>query len=291
MARVSPGRARVSSASLPSEQELSIMRNYEHGTDPAVPRRTSSGRGDSYAMSAEEAIGAASLMERSQVVSPLAGMPVAAGTAEFGVARDIFGRGLNNEWDDYWQDDQEGYDYANLAGSKVTVGGKTYVRPGSAVTSGRGRQPAPISLIPTSTINPDRPRTVAAGYDAKRMVLTTVFRDGTFYNYYDVDGSTWLAFKQAQSKGRFIEAVLDSQPRGAANMGSAPVYAREQLYRVARTGQIVNSPDASGVVPTSMQFDRSSSPRINPTASRPRNSASKPNVSASKPKRNGMRKG
>lgn len=263
MARVSDARARTSFASLPSEQELAIMRNREVGVDPSVPRRTVSGRSMSYSMTEEQAIGAASLMDRSQVISPLAGLPVAASSGDFSFAKDVLGRAVGDGlWDEYWQDDQEGYGYQNLAGSSVTVGGQSYVRPGTAVTSGRGRQPAPISIVPTSTTNPERPRTVAAGYDEGRQVLTVVFRDGTFYNYYDVDRPTWEQFKAVQSKGRFIASNLDSLPRGTANMSKSPIFAREQLYRVARTGQLVNDGQTAG------QFDRTLSPRINPTQSR-----------------------
>jgi hypothetical protein len=278
MARISPGKARVNTVNLPSDQEIAIMRN----TDARMmdtPRRTARGGKDSYAMSAEDAIGAASLMDRSELSSPLAGLPVAAGQADFKYADWIFGKDrADGLWDDYWLDDQEGYDYQNLAGSTVNVGGRVFVRPGSAVESGRGRDPAPISLVPTSTINPDRPRTVAAGYDEKRQVITVVFRDGTFYNYYDCDRPIWEAFKANQSKGRFIAAQLDYQPRGAANMGRSPVYAREALYRVARTGQLAYSPNAptkkspASGVPVEMQYDRSA-PRTNPTISRSRTPA------------------
>lgn len=292
MARNRDARARTQFVQLPSAQELAIMRNYEVGKDPAVARRTVAGRGQSYSMTAEQAIGAASLMDRSEVISPLAGLPVSAGKGDFSFAKGVLGKatGEGGLWDDYWQDDQSGYDYNNLAGSKVTVGGRTYVRPGTAITSGRDRQPAPISLVPTSTINPDRPRTVAAGYDQRRGVLTVVFRDGTFYNYYEVDPNTWADFKAAHSKGRFIEARLDSQPRGTANMAKSPTYAREQLYRIARTGQLTYDGQPQ------MQFDRSLPPRKNPTvsrrrsASKPNVSASKPNTSASRPPNNGMRK-
>lgn len=272
MARVSPGKARVRVASLPSEEEVAIMRNTEFRSGDA-PRRTARGDADSYAMSAEDAIGAASLMDRTEVVSPLASLPVAASQGDFRFAADVFGTDASDGlWDDYWQDDQAGYDYQNLAGQVISVNGRSYVRPGSAVESGRGRQPAPISLVPTSTINPDRPRTVAAGFDERRQVITVVFRDGTFYNYYECDRPIWEAFKANQSKGRFIASQLDFQPRGAANMGKNPVYARESLYRIARTSQLTYSPNEPTVtspepgVPVEMQYDRSA-PRTDPTRS------------------------
>lgn len=276
MARISAGRERLSTAALPSEQELSIMRNSEYGVDPAVGRRTASGRGQSYGMTSEQAIGAASLMERRQVVSPLAGLPVAASSGDFAFAKSVLGSaaGADGLWDDYWEDNQAGYDYANLA-----------VQPMDSYKAKRDRTPAPISLVPTSTTNPDRPRTVAAGYAARRMVLTVVFRDGTFYNYYEVTADMWNDFKAEHSKGEYIRTWLDGQPRGAANMAKSPVYAREQLYRVARTGQLVNDGQPQ------LQFDRSLAPRLNPTKSRPKpGQAPKPSNPASKPSRNGMKR-
>lgn len=286
MARARDARVKATFSSLPSTEELNqIMRNAEYRAGvPGVPRRTATGRGDSYAMTMEEAAEAASLMDRSKIVSPLAGLPVSPSAGEFSFARDIFGTpGDTGEWDDYWEEEQTGYGYENYA--EV------------AVTAGRGRQPADISLLPTSTINPERPRTVAAGYDGKRQVLTVVFRDGTFYNYYDVERPVWNRFKQTTSKGRFIAQVLDSYPRGTANMTRSTVLAREQVYRVARTGQLAYSPSTvrsvnpktgrrerySGVSPK-MQTDRSAAPRVNPTVSSP------PRRSAALPPRNGMRK-
>lgn len=285
MARSRDAKFTGSLPQLPSAQELAIMRNSESAFDPAVPRRTASGRGMTYSMTAEQAVAAASLMDRSNVISPLAGLPVSASSGDFSFAKGVLGAatGEHGLWDDYWEDSQAGYDYDNLAGATVTVGGQMYRRPGTAVTTGRDRQAAPISLVPTSTINPERPRTVAAGYAPRQRngTLTVVFRDGTFYNYYEVDEQTWVAFKAAHSKGRFIASVLDYQPRGTANMTKSAVHAREQLYRVARSGQLVNNGQPE------LQFDRSLAPRVNPTKSRSRStSVSKPST----PAKNGMRK-
>jgi hypothetical protein len=99
--------------------------------------------------------------------------------------------------------------------------------------------PAALTVRPTSTTNPRRPRTVAAGYDRDRRTLTVVFRDGTFYNYYDVNDATWQAFKAAQSKGQFIKKYLDGHPRGYASMTYLSQKAQELLYRVSRTNQIL----------------------------------------------------
>ena len=62
--------------------------------------------------------------------------------------------------------------------------------------------PAELTDIPTSTTNVSRPRTVAAGYDASRKVLTVVFRDGTLWNYDNVTEGEWLNFQASISKGR-----------------------------------------------------------------------------------------
>jgi hypothetical protein len=62
--------------------------------------------------------------------------------------------------------------------------------------------PADLTDIPTSTTNVSRPRTVAAGYDASRKVLTVVFRDGTLWNYDNVTEGEWLNFQASISKGR-----------------------------------------------------------------------------------------
>jgi len=103
---------------------------------------------------------------------------------------------------------------------------------------GESDAPAPLSLVPTSSSNPDRPRTVAAGYDRNRSVLTVVFRDGTYYNYYEVTVGEWQDFKRRVSKGKYIYQNLDYKPRGAANVNSLPSYARTALYKLTRTLQL-----------------------------------------------------
>lgn len=103
---------------------------------------------------------------------------------------------------------------------------------------GESDAPAPLSLVPTSTTNPERPRTVAAGYDRERSVLTVVFRDGTYYNYYEVSTSEWQDFKRRVSKGQYIYQYLDYKPRGPANVSALPSYARSALYKLTRTMQL-----------------------------------------------------
>jgi len=111
---------------------------------------------------------------------------------------------------------------------------------------------AALSDIPTSSSNYRKPRTVGAGWDPDTNVLTVVFRDGTFWNYYDVAPSEWAKFHFAFSKGPLLVGKDEAAVRGIA-MGSIAAhtngpadvsmlgeYAREQLYRIARTAQILN---------------------------------------------------
>ena len=111
--------------------------------------------------------------------------------------------------------------------------------------------PAELSVVPTSTINPERPRTVAAGYDRKENKITVVFRDGTFYNYYQVSPQEWQRFKAVVSKGRFIMAYLDSKPRGLADVSELSLTARKAFYRFSRAAQkfFEGRPDKYGKPP------------------------------------------
>jgi hypothetical protein len=111
--------------------------------------------------------------------------------------------------------------------------------------------PAELTVVPTSTINPERPRTVAAGYDKLENKITVVFRDGTFYNYYEVDTNEWQRFKSVVSKGRFIMAYLDSKPRGDADVSGMSQAARKAFYRFSRAAQIhyQGRPDKYGKTP------------------------------------------
>jgi hypothetical protein len=65
---------------------------------------------------------------------------------------------------------------------------------------------------PTPTINPGRPRTLAAGYDERSQSLRIKFRDGSYYTYYNVPPSVWWKFQRAQSPGRYINSTLNSYP-------------------------------------------------------------------------------
>lgn len=163
-------------------------------------------------------------------VTPFGGLPVAATGAEFFDAVAIY---ENESGDFYDPRDPQAVDEVGVS----------------------LEYPAPLSVVPTSTTNAARPRTVAAGYDRRRRVLTVVFRDGTYYNYYEVPAWMWQAFKQRVSKGRYIAQVLDGQPRGPADVAQMDAYARETLSRLSRTNQIVNK-DQRGVYRTANQNRR-----------------------------------
>jgi len=111
---------------------------------------------------------------------------------------------------------------------------------------GEDSSPADLTVIPTSTTNPQRPRTVAAGYDEDEEKLTVVFRDGTFYNYYEVDANEWKAFKANRSKGAIIYQMLDFKPRGPADVSTLSKSAQRAFYRFSRGAQIHNAEKQRG---------------------------------------------
>ena len=111
--------------------------------------------------------------------------------------------------------------------------------------------------IPTATSNPSRPRTLAAGYYLyvgerakdyadQRGKLTVMFRDGTFWNYYNVPPGTWQEFKNSISKGPMLnrknryqgaDGILLSYPNGPADVTDIPEELQRYTYRVARRAQ------------------------------------------------------
>lgn len=83
----------------------------------------------------------------------------------------------------------------------------------------------------TSSSNPTKPRTVQAGYDSKKRIMTVVFRDGTWWEYRDVPRDLWDDFRAAESKGRFLRSSgLDNwDDMGPADVGSMPRHRRVQM--------------------------------------------------------------
>jgi len=164
----------------------------------------------------------------SKIISPgYKGLPVSAGAGEFDDIIPLTNLIKDKNTLEFYDPDT-GSNYANLAQNEDRDGAQ----------DGEDESPAPISVVPTSTINPQRPRTVAAGYDPKEQKITVVFRDGTYYNYYQVQPNEWQAFKARVSKGRYILSYLDSKPRGPADVGSISAEARRAFYKISRAAQI-----------------------------------------------------
>ena len=154
-------------------------------------------------------------------------------------------------------------DSANY-GHDVTAG--TYYNPQTYANYAKDPRnndqgPAAITVRPTSTTNPRRPRTIAAGYDPDKQTLTVIFRDGAFYNYYNVGRAAWDGFKAAPSKGRYIRQFLDRKPRGYAEMSYLSQQAQELFYRVARANQILFAGN-QGLRP--MRQPKGTSPKTTP---------------------------
>ncbi len=88
-----------------------------------------------------------------------------------------------------------------------------------------------INMRATTSSNPKRPRTIKAGYDFKSQTMTVVFRDGTWWNYYEVPAYMWQGFILSESKGKYLASSgLDSWPKmGPADPAGMPTYQRVQL--------------------------------------------------------------
>ena len=234
------------------------------GKRPALPsaQEATTALGAAYGLGPRQTKGIYSLIDTSKVSNPFAGLPTAASVGEFEAisldtvdvmqyyspqtqaeaeARNQAGEAAFGAYNRPYID-AEG-NFVDRSGGRsyydVDVDTDEIVIPGQKGPQyGESDSPAPLSVIPTSTTNPKRPRTVAAGYDKRRQTLTVVFRDGTFYNYYEVSPVEWQAFKSRVSKGQYIYQYLDYKSRGPANVNSIPAYAKTALYRVARTSQI-----------------------------------------------------
>jgi hypothetical protein len=106
-----------------------------------------------------------------------------------------------------------------------------------------------LTDFPTSSSNYRRPRTVAAGWDPDTNTLTVVFRDGTFWNYYEVPEPVWIKFHFAfskgphlnrASKGQAMDGDLLSYANGPADMSRLSEKLKFTLVKAARTAQILD---------------------------------------------------
>lgn len=66
--------------------------------------------------------------------------------------------------------------------------------------------------IQTPSINPERPRTIAAGYDPNNAILRITFRNGVTYEYLGVSPRIWSTFQRAPSPGQYINQTLNQYP-------------------------------------------------------------------------------
>jgi hypothetical protein len=114
-------------------------------------------------------------------------------------------------------------------------------------------RPAKLTVVPTTSTNFKRPYTVAAGWERYPRqsgagldnlgTLTTLFRDGTLWNYYNVDRSFWIKFKDAISKGEYINKNSPNPQltlnyiNGPADTSQVSESTRALIYTVARTSQ------------------------------------------------------
>ena len=242
------GSARGKKAALPSSHEL----------------HQALGAGKVYGFSNKETKGMVSLT--GGLASPFASLPTAASKGEFFETINLLN--ANTTMKEYRPQSFKNASARNLAGEAIAPGidsdvyyvdssgnfvdrsayrqsydvdeetGELIIPGQQGPQFGESDAPAPLTDIPTSSSNPSRPRTVAAGYDKNREVITVVFRDGTFYNYYEVSTGQWNQFKARVSKGKYIYQELDYHPRGPANVTSVPAYARQALYRLARASQL-----------------------------------------------------
>jgi len=122
---------------------------------------------------------------------------------------------------------------------------------GSDFVPNETRAPADISIRVTATSNPDRPRTLRAGYDPKTGTMTVVFYDGTWWNYYSVPRELWNGFRDARSKGRYLESSgLNQWPDmgepNKTNMSARMVTALSKTKTIQRALKGAQSKRVSG---------------------------------------------
>jgi hypothetical protein len=111
---------------------------------------------------------------------------------------------------------------------------------GDPVDTGYASFTGDLDLVedPTTSTNVNRPRTLAAAYSPEEEKLTVIFRDNTYYNYYEVTEEDWADFKKEYSKGKFILERLNGKPRGAASMGEATSKLLGHVHTSTRLRQV-----------------------------------------------------
>lgn len=104
--------------------------------------------------------------------------------------------------------------------SRIVIPAKTSLGESEAV-SAEGIPNIPFSVYPTPTINPPRPRTIAAGYNEEHQILRLKFRPGAsaqspagaVYDYYGVTQAEWTDIRKRiiNSTGRYLNDQLDTK--------------------------------------------------------------------------------
>ncbi|MEU7147014.1 KTSC domain-containing protein [Streptomyces sp. NPDC045456] len=107
------------------------------------------------------------------------------------------------------------------AQSRKNAGPKMKARLDAFEDSGDASSLLNFATYPDHTVNPRRPRTVAAGYDYKTHTLRLMFRNGEdgrgspggpVYEYYRVSENQWRHVRKATSEGRYINSTLNGHP-------------------------------------------------------------------------------
>lgn len=101
--------------------------------------------------------------------------------------------------------------------SRIVIPAKTFQGESDAQAA-EGVPNIPFVVYPTPTINPPRPRTIAAGYDEDHQILRLKFRPGAssqspggaVYDYYDVTPAEWTEIRKRviNSTGRYLNDQL-----------------------------------------------------------------------------------
>lgn len=147
-----------------------------------------------------------------------------------------------------------------------------YVIPGKDGSTPSIDTSVDLTDIPTSSTDYSRPRTVAAGYDPATQTMTVVFRDGTFYNYYEVTQGEWINFSTSFSKGapwlnkanskQGSDGLFIGKPRGVADPGSMSPELQAALWRVASVQQNTRKPLRSTVGKSDAQTGKVGEPKF-----------------------------
>lgn len=102
-------------------------------------------------------------------------------------------------------------DYAHGRAAQTEAQQRLNPQDAAAIVRARaGDDSSLLPYTPTPSINPPRPRTLAAGYAPSSQTLTVKFRGGAVYEYYDVPRNVWRNFQRVKSPGKAVNRVLNN---------------------------------------------------------------------------------